>query len=83
MRYPKTSLACAVRGELGQSMVEYLVVLLAVVVILLAPIPSIVPGKLPDKASVLTQLSVALRGAYADYSWAAAQPIVQPVVGPN
>ena len=42
-------------------MIEYLVVLLAAVVILLAPIPSIRPGKLPDNASVLTQLSAALR----------------------
>jgi len=62
--------------ESGQSMIEYLVVLLAVVVLLLAPIPSIVPGKLPGDASVLTQLSVALRGYYADYSWAASQPVL-------
>lgn len=60
----------------GQSIVEYLVVLLAVIVVLLAPLPSLVPGKLPGDASVLTQLSVALRGAYADYSWAASQPVL-------
>ncbi|MDD3761484.1 MAG: hypothetical protein PHO57_11755 [Acidithiobacillus sp.] len=64
------------KTQRGQSMIEYLVVLLAAVVILLAPIPSIVPGTLPDNASVLTQLSVALRGFYSDYSWAASQPVV-------
>jgi len=64
------------RAEAGQAMIEYLVVALALIVALLLPIPSIVPGKLPDHASVLTQLSAALRGAYADYSWAAAQPTV-------
>ncbi|MEL5848028.1 MAG: hypothetical protein U7M05_01520 [Candidatus Igneacidithiobacillus chanchocoensis] len=63
-------------ADAGQAMIEYLVVALALIVALLLPIPSIVPGKLPDHASVLTQLSAALRGAYADYSWAAAQPIV-------
>ena len=70
----KSAAACKTQG--GQSMIEYLVVLLAAVVILLAPIPSIVPGKLPDNASVLTQLSAALRGFYSDYSWAVSQPVV-------
>ncbi len=60
----------------GQAMVEYLVVALAAIIILLAPMPSVVPGKTSDHASILTQLSEALRGSYADYSWAASQPIV-------
>ncbi|WP_308387762.1 hypothetical protein [Acidithiobacillus sp. AMEEHan] len=59
----------------GQAMIEYLIIALAIIFALLIPIPSIVPGKLPDQASVLTQLSVALRGAYADYSWATSQPV--------
>lgn len=60
--------------ERGQAMIEYLVVALAVIVLLLAPIPSVVPGKTTDQASVLTQLSEALRGFYSDYSWAVSQP---------
>ena len=62
--------------EEGQAMMEYLIVALAVVFILLAPIPSIVPGKTSDQASVLTQLSEALRGFYKDFSAAESQPVL-------
>jgi len=60
----------------GQAMVEYLAAVFFAIMILLIPIPSVVPGKTSDHASILTQLSEALRGSYADYSWAASQPIV-------
>lgn len=62
--------------EEGQAMMEYLIVTLAMIIILMAPIPSIVPGKTSDHASVLTQLSEALRGFYKDYSAAESQPVL-------
>ncbi|WP_414040863.1 hypothetical protein ACJU26_01835 [Acidithiobacillus sp. M4-SHS-6] len=65
---------CSQDRERGQSMIEYLVVALAVIVLLLAPMPSVVPGKTTANTSILTQLSEALRGFYSDYSWAVSQP---------
>lgn len=65
----------AEKRESGQSMIEYLLVLLFVIVLLLAPYPESKPeSHEPPGPPLLTLLSEALRGFYSDYSAAVSKP---------
>lgn len=56
------------KSQAGQAMVEYVVVLVAVLVVLLAPFPG------PGDPSVLARLSQSIQKAFQDYSWSLSIP---------